>query len=622
MKRRVAVTFIGFCIAFAMIVAKAFYVQIINSKKLISYSDSQYIRKVKRYPKRGQIVDRNHNPLAINVKTYGIFSIPKNIKNKKKVIRKLVNIVPSFKFQKIYNKIKNRDKYTWISRKEKLEPTQVEAIKKLDGIYLEEQASRFYPNNELASQLIGFVGIDNEGLSGVEYSFDKKLKGEAQIIKYVKDAKGRPIKFETMDNKLHSEDIVLSIDKDVQAATERFLKQGIIEHKAQKGGAAVIDVETGEIWAMANYPTYDPNKYSKSKITNRRMAYVTDPFEPGSVLKTFTIAAALEENIVNPKTNYYCERGRLLVNNHIINEAEGGKGFEWLSISEILSNSSNIGTTKIAFDLTFPKLDKFYRSINIGKKTNIEIPGESRGIYNNKGKITPLTLSNISFGQGVATTAIQVLSAYAAVANGGEYIEPTLIKDKKNERRRVMKKTTANQLESMLVEAVYNGTGSKAKIPHFVIAGKTSTAQKPSPTGGYKGYVPGFVGYPINVKKRFAVFVYIDSPQEEYYGNKVAAPVFRNIVEYILYKNKEFQKIAKVDERMARRTLDKVKTINSSIYRKGKIDFIGLDKKSARAKAKRMGLDLEEDGFGLVNKQVILKKQSKVKLFFKAPQYE
>ncbi len=630
MKLKIAITFTCFCTLFLLVIAKAFYVQIVNRDNLIAYSESQFIRKVKKYPKRGHILDRNGNPLAINIKTYGIFAIPKNINDLKSTLRRLNKIISSIDVEKLYKTIKKRDKYTWVKRKIKLTNKQVEEIKEIDGIYMEEQSSRFYPNNELASQLIGFVGIDNIGLSGVEYSFNKQLKGEAQIIKYYKDAKGRPIKFESKEVEEDSKDLVLSIDKDIQAALEKYLKEGVESSQAKMGGAAIMDTQTGEIWAMANYPSYDLNNIKKSKVSNRKLSYVTDPFEPGSVFKITTIASALENKIVNPETNYYCEKGQLLVNNHIISEAEGGKGFDWLSVSDILAKSSNVGTTKIAFDLTFSKFKETLDKFPVGKKTGIELPGESRGIFHFNDTVTPLTLSNISFGQGIATTGVQILATYAVIANNGTYVKPTLLKVKEKPiGHKILKKSVAKDLQKMLVKAVYKGTGHRAHVPHYLIAGKTSTAQRVSETGGYDGYIPGFVGFPIGIKKRFVVFVYVDDPHGKYYGNEVAAPIFKKITEYVLYKNKEFDHMAKNKNETYKNVIDDVKVSHSSVRKmmKGSPNFLGLDKVSARNLAYKLNLDVEFEGYGIVRKQeplpgVDLKQGEKIKLYFQAPVYE
>jgi len=629
LKNKIVFTFICFVFIFAVVVSKAFYVQVLNNEKLKEYSKNQTLRESKVYPHRGNIYDRNNSPLAINIKTYSIFTIPRNLKNLKSTVKKLSKIVPSLSYKKLLTKLKNRKRYTWLARKIVLSEQQVQKVKDLKGVFIERVPKRFYPNHELASQILGFVGVDNKGLSGIEYSFDKVMKGKPKHIKYIKDAKGRPLRFEAQDSGDEPEDITLSIDKDLQSIVERALKEGVINNKALGGGVGVINPKNGEILAMANYPTFDPNNVKKSNISSRRLSFVGAPIEPGSILKAFVIASSLEQKIAKPDTNYYCEKGSFKVGKHIINEAEAHEKFEWLSVADILIKSSNIGTTKIAFDLTFPRLDQTLRSLGFGEKTGIEIPGESRGIYTDKKNISPLSLSNLSFGQGVATTGIQMLMAYASIANNGVLIEPTVIRGKKRNAYRVFSEETASILTDMLVRVVEDGTGSEGKIPYFKIAGKTSTAQKASKNGGYEGYVPGFIGFPVNVENKFVVYVYIDDPKgKEYYGNKVAGPIFRKILQYILYKNKDIKKLAFNKKHENQLDFVNIKQASSRGFTKGMTpDFSGLDKKSANYLSEKHELNLRHRGVGVVKSQspkpgLPLKKDQVIKLIYAIPKYE
>lgn len=626
-------TFIVFFVGFLMVAGKAFKIQVIDKDKLVTKSKGQYFRSSKVYPRRGNIYDRNGNPMAINIQTYSIFTIPKNVKDKDKTYKSLSKILPNHSLSYIKNRIKKRKRFTWIARKIKLSKDQVKAIKELKGVYIDSVPKRLYPNGELLSQLIGFVGIDNAGLSGIEYLFDKDLRGKPQVTKYIKDNKGRPVKFEKVDKGNHAKDINLTIDKEIQYIAEKYLKEAVLKYNANKGGIGVMDVQTGEILAMANYPTFDPNKVKKSDKKYRKLSFVSDPFEPGSTFKLFTAASALENKIATPNTNYYCEGGKLRVSGHIINEAESAKKYEWLSLEEIIRYSSNIGTTKMAFDLTFPRLYKTLESLGIGVKTDIELPGESRGILINDENVSPIKLSNISFGQGVATTGIQMLAAYGAIANNGIYTRPTILKNQplKERQKRVMSEKTAHQLTDMLVKAVEDGTGGNAKIKYFSIAGKTSTAQRPDKDGGYKGYVPGFIGYPTNVKDRFVIYVYVDNPEgKKYYGNLVATPVFKKVAEHILFKNKEFNDIARKSDKIQKEQFESFKPVTKrrrSIV-KGKMpDFIGLDKKTAMEIARKWGLKILHRGIGVVSKQSIvpgnpLDRDTPIRLFYTPPSYE
>jgi cell division protein FtsI (penicillin-binding protein 3) len=632
MKNKITFVFALMITLFSAVAVKAIYVQVINRTKLIAYSDSQVIRTKKIYPKRGQILDRNRNPLAVNVKRYNLFTFSKNVNLTISSLKKIrvPKIVNSFdRIEK--NLLKRKGKFTWISRSIKLSKKEFEYVKTLDGIVVEEQFGRMYPNNEMASQLIGFVGIDNTGLSGIENYFNDDLKGKAQVRKYYRDAKGRPVKFDDDIQVNQAKDIVLSIDIDIQNNLERFLKEGVLKHEALRGGAGVMDANTGEVLAIANYPTYDPNNISRSKAKDRKLSFVTDPFEPGSVFKTLTISSALDHNVVRPDTNYFCERGKYRVQNHFIKESDSGHNFEWLSVEEILKKSSNIGTTKIAFDLTYPVLKKDLKKFHIGEKLNLEINGESRGILEQKDKISPLRLSNISFGQGVATTGIQMLASYAPFVNGGYYVMPTFLKKNKqeNEGKRILKEETVSEIQKMLVAAVEDGTGANAKVKYFKIAGKTSTAQRIDETGKYNGYTSGFIGFPVGVDKKFVAFVYVEDPKKGYYGSKVAAPIFKKIVSSILYKKKEYNRLAR-DSKNSRASMDKISYKSSAINKivKGIMpDLTDLDKSSTFQILDKMKVSYQAKGFGVVYKQKPaagdkISKNTKVDIEFKAPDYE
>jgi cell division protein FtsI (penicillin-binding protein 3) len=546
-------------------------------------------------------------------------------------MKQLKKIIPNLNYRKILKAINKRNKFTWIGRKIDLTKDQVKNIKKFKSILVETISSRLYPHHSLLAQTIGFVGIDNNGLAGTEYQFNKDLQGDPEIYKYFKDAKGRPIKFKSAKLEKPTKDIELSIDVDVQASLEEYLKEAVEKHEANRAGAAVMDAETGEILAIANYPTFDPNISRNRKST--KLAFVTDPFEPGSVFKTLTVASALENNLITADTNYYCEKGKYRVGNHYIKESDSKHAYEWLSVAEILKYSSNIGTTKIAFDLTYPVLKETLKKFRIGVKTSIEIPGESRGILEKKENIKPLRLSNISFGQGVATTGVQMLAAYAAFANGGYYVKPTILKVKdpsKIKKERIISEKTAKSITEMLVQVVEDGTGGRAKINHFTVAGKTSTAQRVDPKGGYKGYVPGFVGYPVNIDKRFIVFAYVDNPTKNgYYGNLVAAPIFQKITKNILYKNRKFNQLSHIKEDN-HKTLDNIHIKYSSKRKiiKGIVpNLIGLDKGSAFKILDSIDVLYNHRGFGIVKSQwpepgSSLEKNSVVKLKFSAPSYE
>jgi cell division protein FtsI (penicillin-binding protein 3) len=611
-KKKILFVFFTFLIFWGAIITKAFYVQVINRAKLNNYANSQFFREVDVFPKRGTIYDREGNALAINVQTYNIYMIPKHKKNIAKNLQKLHKVLPTLNIKQLTKHIQKRKKYTWISRKLKLNEDAVSKIQEIQDVYIEPVYTRYYPNHEMMSHLIGYVGNDQNGLAGVEFAFNKELKGVSKKVKYYKDAKGRPVKYQLEKNKNEAKDIVLSIDKDIQAAAEQYLKEAIEKHAASGGGVGVMDVATGEIWAMANYPNFDLNHALSTPSQLKKLSFITDPFEPGSIFKTLTIASALENKTISPDTKFYCEKGKFKVDNHYITEADTDKKHEWLTVKDILKYSSNIGTTKIAFELSYPKFRETIKKFRIGEKTGIEFLSESRGILTKEEKVKQLTFSNMSFGHGLATTPIQMLASYAAIANGGVYITPTLNRTEVNDElntERILTPQVAEQLTDMLIEAVETGTGSNAKLSHFKIAGKTSTAQKVQ-NGKYEGYISGFIGYPVNVEKKFVILAYVDNPRKNgYYGNVVAAPIFQKLTHFILLKNKEYNQIPSVvSNSEPQKEQDQVKTIQASFI-KGSFgtipNFMGLDKRAALELAQSIKLKIVHKGFGLVSSQSI-----------------
>ncbi|MGB0453795.1 MAG: penicillin-binding protein [Bacteriovoracaceae bacterium] len=616
-KKLKAITII-FGVLFVGVISRAFWLQVIDRENLLKRYEKQVFRERKVYPKRGNIYDRDGNPLAINIKTYSLFVIPSQL-SKISELKVLSKFIPKFNYRKFSKKIKDRNRFTWVARKVELNNDQVKLISNIKGLHFEEVPKRFYPNQQLASQILGFVGVDNKGLAGVEHHFNKELLGGPKLIKFLKDAKGRPVKFEVDDPGVDAKDLTLTISKDLQIVAERFLEEAVIEHGAINGGIGVMDAESGEILAMANYPSFNPNNIKKESLKYNRLSFVTDPVEPGSTLKTLTIISALENNIAKPDTSYYCEQGRMVIDGHIVNEAESQKKYEWLSMREILKYSSNVGTTKIAFDLGQDKLVDTFKKYGLGKKTGVSLPGESRGIFETDKKLSDIKLSNISFGQGIAVNGLQILSSYAAIANGGYLVRPKILMNEKTEKVKVLEKENADKLTDMLVEAVESGTGSKAKINHFKIAGKTSTAQRPDSRGSYEGHIPGFVGYSVNVKKKFVIYVYVEKPDSKiYYGNAIAAPIFKKVAEYILFKNKDIQniKLSKVIKeskkektkiaKKPKRKSDNVRLRSSSRLKviKGVMpSFIGLTKRSVLEISKKHNLKVYYKGKGVVTRQ-------------------
>lgn len=627
-RKKILLTIVIFSGLFLSLVGRAFYLQVYNREKLIKYADTQFIRATKLYPQRGQILDRELVPLAVNVQKFDLYAMPQDMKSYRSIYQ-VCKFINNLDCNDLYKKIKERKKFTWLAREIQLNSDQLAKIKKIEGVYTDERFSRFYPHRHLAAALIGHVNIDLQGNAGIEYSFDHDLKGAPKNIRYYRDAKGRPVRLDSIQFSGKGQDIILSIDHELQAMTEKFLYEGVLETKGKSGGAVVMNAKTGEVLAMATVPSFDPNYYNKYKSHARKLSMLTDPFEPGSTFKIFTIAAALEEKIITPESKFFCENGKMQIGNRSIGEAAGHK-YGMLSVSDIFKHSSNIGTTKIAMELGYPNLHAFIQKLKFGVPTGIEIKGESRGIYKEIKKPSLIHLSNLSFGQGIATTPLQMVAAYGAIANDGVMARPTILRANDNQpfdQHRVMSLATAQKLQKMLIHVVDNGTGSNAKISQFDIAGKTSTAQKVGPDGKYSGIIAGFIGFPLNVSEKVVIYVYVDEPKAKRYGNDVAAPIFQKIMSYYLYQSKDI-----IPTRLAKDDIvtDEVSNLQASIVRHkdpGTIpNFIGLDKVSAQELGLLHNIELEIKGSGIVEKQfpeayTALKTNGKVVLNFRSPEY-
>jgi cell division protein FtsI (penicillin-binding protein 3) len=627
-RKKILLTIFIFAGLFLSLIGRAFYLQVYNKEKLIKYADTQFIRATKLYPQRGQILDRDLVPLAVNIQKFDLYAMPQEMKSYRQIFQ-VCKVVSNINCQDLYKKISSRKKFTWITREAKLNDRQLKLLKNIDGVYVDDRFSRYYPHRQMAAALVGHVNVDLEGTAGIEYSFDHELKGAPKNIRYYKDAKGRPVKMDSFQFHGKGQDIVLSIDHELQAMTEKYLAEGVREVNANAGGAIVMNAETGEILAMANVPSFDPNNYGDYSPKERKLSLLTDPFEPGSTFKIFTVAAALEEKVVTPESKYFCENGKMQIGKRTIGEAAGHK-YGWLSVSDIFKHSSNIGTTKIAMELGYAKLHRFIEKLNFGKPTGIEIKGESKGIYKEIKKPSLIHLSNLSFGQGIATTPLQMVAAYSAIVNDGVMIKPTILRvdDKsKIDKKRVMRLDTATKLQKMLIHVVDNGTGYNAKISQFDIAGKTSTAQKVGADGKYSGIIAGFIGFPLNVDQKLVVYVYVDEPKDKKYGNDVAAPIFQKIMSYYLYQSKDVSPTRLAQNEMI---TDAVNKQQAALVRTKDIgtvpNFIGLDKITALELAAVNNIEIEIKGSGIVEKQspeafTVLKPKSKVVLNFSYSEY-
>lgn len=554
MKSKIITLFIFFCSLWSLLVFRAAYLQFVPHDKLSSLQTRQFQTVVTLPSRRGNILDVNGKELAMSSPAYSVYADPKMMTNKKqaaKVIAKILNM----NLSEVNYKIKDSSKrFVWIDRL--VSVSQVEDLKtsQIKGLGFVEEWKRVYPNDHLLSSTIGFTGKEGQGLEGLELFYDKTLKGEGKKVSMKKDARGRPLIQDGMafTETPQGKDVRLTIDSDLQYFVETELKQAIQKYEADAAYAVVLDAKTSAIRALSSLPNFDLNNPSKSNSLNRRNRSVTDTYEPGSTLKTIIIAEALDEKLYQPNSKIFCENGIFKIGKRVIREAEREHAQGLITVSEILAYSSNIGTSKIALKMGDEKLKESLVKFGFGQKTGVDLPGEAKGIMLGLPWKDHL-LANVSFGQGITVTPLQMANAYAAIANGGvlntPYIVDTIFDPETGETisnqpktiRRVVSEETAKQMRMMLAGVTSGkGTGLNARVNGYIVGGKTGTAQKIKTNG--KGYMPGgyigsFTGFIPANDPQYVIYVALDHPKKGYYGSQVAAPLFASIASYVVRRN-------------------------------------------------------------------------------------
>jgi len=544
-----------FSLGWSVLILRATQIQLFPGDNLKALKKKQFKKMIVLKPYRGAILDKNGKEFAVSVGSQSLYGDPKNIKDPYTVAVRVSKVLKVPR-KKIYNKIINKKRrFVWLGRH--LTKDQHDKIKKLKlaGIDFIAEPKRVYPNGGLLAQVLGFVGNEGQGLEGVEYKHDEWLSGESKKVNLTRDARGRPLLKEgkVFIDRPEGYDVQLTIDSGAQYFLERELSSAVKKFDAKNAQGVVLDIKTGEILALANVPTYDPNLPFKSNRKRYKNNVVTDPFEPGSIMKTITMAAALSEGIIKPNTKINCGTGTIELNGRTIREADTEHKFGKITATKVLAYSSNVGTSKVALLLGEKNLRKYLDKFGFGNKTGVEIAGESGGLVR-KEKWRDINLANISFGQGMLATSLQVASAYAAIANNGYINKPRILKSIKNsvtgdkiklemeKPKRVITQKVANQLKVMLTAATEDGgTGEPARVSGFTVAGKTGTAQKfDSKLQRYSKtkYISSFAGFAPADKPRFAIVVAINEPEKNYYATTVAAPIFSNMASYLLKKER------------------------------------------------------------------------------------
>jgi cell division protein FtsI (penicillin-binding protein 3) len=530
-----------------LISARLFSLQVVRYGEFTQRAARQQQRTVEVSPRRGVILDRNGHELAMTIHVDSVFAVPGEIGDQANVADLLAKILGTDP-REVLARIQSSRSFAWIARK--VDATTSQRIRDLNlkGIYFQKESKRFYPKNELAAQVLGFVGLDDEGLAGVEKRFDEALRGRAGKMLVSVDAKRRSLGRVEKQPEPGS-NVVLTLDEKIQYIAERELERSIQETQAEAGTVVVMDPRTGEILALASHPTFDPNRFHATDPVLLKNRAVTDIYEPGSTFKIVTVAAALEENLTRPEEMIDCQNGAITIFGHRIRDH---KPFGMLSVSQIIQQSSDVGAIKLALRLGESRFDQYIRAFGFGAQTGVELPGETRGIAKPVNRWTKSSIGSIAMGQEVGVSSVQLASMVSAIANDGVYTPPRIVAGlvppggtpgpkavvfRPAEPRRVVSPLTAVRLKKMLEDTVLFGTGKRALLDGYTSAGKTGTAQKiDAKTGRYSAWahVASFAGFaPVN-RPAVTVYVSLDSPRGAHHGGDVAAPLFATITQQVL----------------------------------------------------------------------------------------
>lgn len=540
---------------FALVALRLVYLQVYQRAELTVRAGRQQERVVKLEPKRGTIYDRMGRELAVSLDVDSVYGVPSGIDNPRAVALQLSRILREDR-RGLEQRLAGNKQFVWLSRK--VEPARAEKIKDLGnkeiGIRLESR--RFYPKKSLAGPVLGFLGMDNKGLEGLELAYDKSLRGMSGWVLAEKDAMGRTVfpggsGFQYRLPK-PGHDIILTIDEVIQHIAEKELDAALASSRAKGGVCLVMNPQTGEVLALsvrsASYnQAFNPNEPQRSKPAEWRNRAVTDAFEPGSIFKPFLASAALEERVVHPLEHIDCSAGKIQLADRVIRDAhENGV----LTFTDVIAESSNVGTITVALRLGKERFAKYISAFGFGKKTGVDIPGEISGQLKDYRSWSGVSLGSIAIGQEIGVTPIQMASAYCALANGGTLMKPYLVSEivdhgsgegKKFQAQavgRAITEETCAKVNKMLQRVVETGTGQKARPAGYTAAGKTGTAQKiDQRTGKYsqKDYVSSFVGFTPANSPKLVILVMVDSPEGlVHYGGSVAGPVFKAVAEQSL----------------------------------------------------------------------------------------
>lgn len=545
-RKRVALLFLVVALVMCGLVGRLVVVQFFKSSWLLEKAIDQRVRDIPVEAKRGTIYDRNGKEMAIAINVESVYAIPAEITDREKTASQLASIL-NLEQDQILRKIKQRSAFVWLQRK--IDPEKARQVKNINlpGIGLTQESRRHYPQSTLAAHVLGFSGIDSQGLDGIEATYDAHLRGKKGQIVIEYDAGGREI-----PNASHKfipptdgDDVYLTIDQVIQFIIERELDRVMQETQAKAATIIIMQPQTGEILALANRPTYDPNQFGEYSPKLWRNIALSNSYEPGSTFKILTAAAGLQEKVVKQTDSFYDPGYAEVQGRHIRCWRAGGHGSQ--TFLEVVKNSCNPGFIAVGLRLGRDSFYNYLEQFGLGKPTNIDLPGEAKGILIPREQIKPINIATMSMGQSIAITPIQLLTVAAAIANDGLLLKPQIVREIRTKEgqlaysfqpepvRQVIAPETSRELRGILEQVVADGTGKNAYIAGHRIAGKTGTAQKVG-AGGYQqgSYIASFVGFAPADNPRVVMLVVIDEPQGAYYGGQIAAPVFGQVMKDVL----------------------------------------------------------------------------------------
>lgn len=654
MSKRIVLLFLFFGLLWSLLIGRSVYLQLVPNPQFDKMQKRQFKTVVNIEGRRGFVYDRNSKELAASVIAYSLYADPSLITAPRNVSMRLGPILNVF-WPQIYKKIKNKKRrFVWLKRRMSKQERDRILSWKVRGLGFIEESKRVYPNDNVLSHTLGFVGGQGQGLGGLESSFEHILNGSQTKLKVQRDARGRPlfINGRWFNENPDGYNLHLTIDLELQYKLERELRAAIEKHEAEGAYGVILNAKTSEVLAMASLPDYNPNTALKYSVNRRRNKVLSDPFEPGSTLKTMTIATSIKNHLSRPNSKYYCENGRMQIGRKVIREADSHHSFKWLSVEDILAFSSNIGTTKMAFEIGDKNLRSSLLDFGFGAKTELGLGGESRGILPTLPWNKHL-ISNISFGHGIAVTPLQLANAYATVANGGKLMQAYLVSKitdnsgrviqnfEPKEVRRVLSLQHADTIKNMLHRVTESGTGKKAKVKNFSVAGKTGTAQKINhETGQYEkgAYISSFAGFIPVENPEYVIFVAVDKPQKKYYGSEVAGPIFSKVASFAVrnaglepeiqlsqFKKDSREQISLQDKKRIKIQKSAIAKIKNSIQEEKweKLPNLqGLSMREVMSHIQKQDLDVQVYGSGYLSKTVPeigekITDQTKLRLYFK-----